>query len=66
MLQAEYHPSELLCPRSLCWVPAERVLAAIDAADCGYVVLSDVPGALVNLGQEQVTPRNLMTNGLSR
>ena len=53
-MQAEYRPSELLCPRALCWVPAERALAAIDASS--YVTISELPGALEGLGLEQARP----------
>ena len=53
MAQADYRPSELLCPLALCWIPAERALAAIDAA--GYVAISELPGALESLGPEQAS-----------
>ena len=52
--QAEYHPSELLCPTALCWVPAARCLAAL--AKDGFVELSELPDALDGLGAEQVPP----------
>ena len=50
--QAEYHPSELLCPTTLCWVPAARCLAAL--AQDGFVELNRLPHALDGLGAEQV------------
>lgn len=28
--KADYHPSDLLCPERLCWVPFDRVKAALD------------------------------------
>lgn len=28
--KADYHPSDLLCPERLCWVPFDRVRAALD------------------------------------
>ncbi|DBA69539.1 TPA: hypothetical protein ACH3X2_012738 [Trebouxia sp. C0005] len=39
--KADYHPSDLLCPERLTWVPFEHVKAALD--DKEYQVLSDVP-----------------------
>ena len=54
LVQADYHPSELLCPTALCWVPAARCLAAL--AKDGFVELSELPDALDGLGSEQVPP----------
>ncbi len=51
-VQAEYHPSELLCPTALCWMPAARCLAAL--AKDGFVELSKLPDALDGHGAEQV------------
>ena len=30
--KAEYHPSDLLCPERLCWVPFDRIKAALDVS----------------------------------
>jgi hypothetical protein len=48
-LQADFQPSDLLCPMSFCWVPHERVRAAV-LASLVYTNLSAVPGALIGLG----------------
>ncbi|DBB01045.1 TPA: hypothetical protein ACH3X1_000945 [Trebouxia sp. C0004] len=41
--KAHYHPSDLLCPERLTWIPFEHVKAALDEKE--YQVLSDVAGA---------------------
>lgn len=46
--KADYHPSDLLCPERLTWIPFEHVKAALDEKE--YQVLSDVPGAVEGLG----------------
>ncbi|KAL3141258.1 hypothetical protein ABBQ38_003596 [Trebouxia sp. C0009 RCD-2024] len=48
--KADYQPSDLLCPERLCWVPFDRVKAALDEQE--YQVLSDLPGALEGLCEE--------------
>lgn len=47
-LQADYQPSDLLCPETRCWVPLERVRAAIPPHS--YRSLAVLPGALYGLG----------------
>lgn len=47
-LQADYQPSDLLCPETRCWVPLARVRAAISPHS--YRCLAVLPGALDGLG----------------
>ena len=49
-MQAGFHPSHLLCPATLCWVPHERVCSALSHQSAGYIDLSSMPGALEGLG----------------
>lgn len=48
--KAAFQPSELLCPETFCWVPFERLRAALDAHR--YVAFSQVPHALDGLAEE--------------
>ncbi len=61
--QAEYLPSELLCPSALCWVPAARCLEALSKES--FVELSELPNALDGLGAEQVPHVSFSTDILT-
>jgi hypothetical protein len=50
-LQADFRPSDLLCPETLCWVPHARVESAV-FRHSGYINLAATPGALIDLGAE--------------
>ncbi|KAK9903993.1 hypothetical protein WJX75_002063 [Coccomyxa subellipsoidea] len=51
--KGEFRPSDLLCMHSLCWVPTERAVPALDADM--HCIISQVPGALEDLGAEYVS-----------
>lgn len=35
--KADYHPSELLCPERLCWIPFDRVKPALDVSTISFL-----------------------------
>ncbi|EIE22789.1 hypothetical protein COCSUDRAFT_47695 [Coccomyxa subellipsoidea C-169] len=45
--KADFKPSDLLCMHSLCWVPVERAVPALDADM--HCIISRIPGALEGL-----------------
>lgn len=49
MYKADFRPSDVLCPQTLCWVPHERAQAAMLASG-SYVGLAALPRALAGLG----------------
>lgn len=48
-MQADFRPSDVLCPQTFCWVPHERVQAAMLASG-SFVSLAALPRVLAGLG----------------
>jgi arginyl-tRNA--protein-N-Asp/Glu arginylyltransferase len=49
--KADFAPSDLLCPKTHCWVPIDRVQSALESG-ARPPVLAEVPGALEGLTEE--------------